>query len=262
MEHEQTIPEQRKGEESAPEPDASAPRRRTGRTTLLIAGAAVLGALAGTITGYAVQYHREPTPLPPLAQQEMAVPKPAAANDATSRRSINANRWHKADEDLAKKLVEVPGGTKDGFSGPMSPDEFSASYFVEPAEGLGDLGRHVKSIATARWSKGDRDFVDIRLLQYRERNGAEDFYAGMVQYMPTKKYAGNDGKEFPGVPADFGHIWIDSNADEKPGYLPVRQGRALVRRGDIVMVVEWTNNRGDVDEEALVELAKRQMERL
>ncbi|MCX4800710.1 hypothetical protein OG594_03390 [Streptomyces sp. NBC_01214] len=231
------------------------------RTAFLIAGAAALGVLAGTITGYAVQYHREPTPLPPLAQQKVAAPQPQAMSDATTKRSINANRWHKADEELAKKLVEVPGGTQDSFSGPVSPDAFSADYFVEPAGGLGGLGRKIKRIATARWNEGDRDFVEIHLLQFRDRNGAEDFYAGVLEYMPEGKHAGNSGKEFPVAPADYGHMWI-SEKRQKPGYHPMRLSRVLVRHGDIVMSVEWTNNRGDVDEKALVELAKRQMERL
>ena len=42
--------------------------RRRGRTALLIAGAVVLGLVAGTCTGYLVQADREPTKLPPLSQ--------------------------------------------------------------------------------------------------------------------------------------------------------------------------------------------------
>ncbi|MFF8271890.1 hypothetical protein ACF059_31620 [Streptomyces sp. NPDC016562] len=259
MEHEQTISDQRKEEETSP---AEAPRRRRGRTTLLIAGMAVLGVLAGTVTGYAVQYHREPTALPPLAQQKMAGPKPAAVNDATSRRSINAARWHKADEDLAKKLLDLPGGAQDSFSGPVSTDAFSAEYFLEPSQAVGSLIREAKCLATARWSENDRNYIEIHLLQFRDRGGADDFYTEIVQYMPQKDHAGNTGKDLPGAPADFGHLWIDSKAQEKAGYHPVRQGRAVVRRGDIVMSIEYTNNRGEVDEKALVELAQRQMERL
>ncbi|MCX4959693.1 hypothetical protein [Streptomyces virginiae] len=262
MEHEQTIPEQRKEGESAPESDTSVPRRRVGRTALLIAGAVALGVLAGTITGYAVQYDREPTPLPPLAQQTMDGPKPAAMNDATSRRSINATRWHKADEDLAKKLLDLPGGAQDSFSGPVSTDAFSADYFLEPSQAVGSLIRDAKRLATARWSEDDRNFIEINLLQFRDRAGADDFYTEIVQYMPGNDHAGNTGKGLPGAPADFGHMWIDSKAHEEPGYHPLRHGRAVVRRGDIVMSVEYTNNRGEVDEKALAELAKRQMERL
>ncbi|MGW3326169.1 hypothetical protein [Streptomyces virginiae] len=262
MEHEQTIPEQRKEGESAPESDTSVPRRRVGRTALLIAGAAALGVLAGTITGYAIQYDREPTPLPPLGRQKMDGPKPQAMNETTTHRSINANRWHKADEDLAKKLLDLPEGVQDSFSGPMSTDAFAADYFLEPSEGIGSLIRQGRRLATARWSENDRNFIEINLLQFRDRTGADNFYTGIVQYMPGKDHAGNTGKDLPDVPADFGHLWIDSKAHEEPGYHPLRQGRVAVRRGDIVMSVEYTNNRGEVDEKALVELAKRQMERL
>ncbi|MFI7359096.1 hypothetical protein ACIBTP_34855 [Streptomyces avidinii] len=263
MEHEQTIPEQRKGEESAPESDASAPRRRTGRTTLLIAGAAALGVLAGTITGYAVQYHREPTALPPLAQQNMAAPKPAAMNDSTSVRSINANRWHKADEDLVAKLLEAPGGATVGFSGAQSPDEFAADYYKNPTRAIGGLVRdNVRRIAAVRWSEDNRNFVEIRLLQFQNRSGAEEFQTGVEGYMPSTRYAGNAGSDVPGVPADFGQLWIDSEAQEKAGYLPVRGARAVVRRGDIVMHISYVNNRGEIDEKVVADLAKRQMERL
>ncbi|MEU6312420.1 hypothetical protein [Streptomyces sp. NPDC047014] len=223
----------------------------------------MLGVLAGTVTGYAVQYHREPTPLPPLAQQAMDGAKPAAVNDATSRRSINANRWHAADEDLAKKLVEVPGGAQEAFSGPVSADVFSAEWYLEPSEAVGGLIRdQIKDIATTRWAENDRNFIEIHLLRFRDRGGAEGFQAGIVDYMPNKDYAGNAGKEFPGVPADFGRLWVDSKAHVEPGYEPVRQGRVLVRRGDLVMLVEYTNNRGEIDEKALADVAKRQMERL
>ncbi|MFF4425167.1 hypothetical protein ACFY04_31070 [Streptomyces sp. NPDC001549] len=263
MEHEQTIPEQRNEGESAPEPDTSVPRRRVGRTALLIAGAAALGVVAGTVTGYAVQYHREPTPLPPLAQQKMAAPQPQAMSDATTRRSINANRWHKADEELAKKLLDVPGGAKTEFSGSSSVDMFSAGYFEDASGGLGGLiSSRVQSLASAQWSESDRNFVEINLLQFHDRDGAEDFQKGIEDYMPTKKFAGNAGKKVPGVPEDFGHLWIDSKAHEEPGYHPLLGARAVVRRGDIVMSVEYTNNRGEIDENALVELVKRQMERL
>ncbi|MFJ7592878.1 hypothetical protein ACIQZO_37005 [Streptomyces sp. NPDC097617] len=234
-----------------------------GRTTLLIAGAAVLGVLAGTITGYAVQYHREPTPLQPLAQQEMAAAKPQAMTDATTRHSINANRWHKADEELAKKLVDVPGGAKSNFSGVASLDMFAATYYEDASEGLGSLiTSQVQGIATAAWSESDRNFVEINLLQFHDRNEAEDFQLGIEHYMPTKEYAGNAGKEVPGVPEEFGHLWVDSKAQEKAGYHPIRGVRAVIRRGDIVVTVECTNNRGEIDESVLLDLAKRQMERL
>ncbi|MFJ4779449.1 hypothetical protein [Streptomyces sp. NPDC088762] len=281
MEHEQTLPEQRKEGETAPEPDTlnlppeagtapdadaapasdAAPRRRS-RTTLLIAGAAVLGVLAGTVTGYAVQYHREPTPLPPLARQKPASPTPVAANDATSDRSINANRWDKSDEDLLEKLLPAPGGAKDVESGYESPDEFAARYYEEPNRGFPNLvGHGVRRIATAHWQDGEHEFVDIRLLQFRDRSGAEKYGSAPLDYMSEEKHAGNSGYSLPGVPADFGHAWL-SDMKEKAGYHPLRQGRAVIRRGNIVMDVVIANNRGDLSEREITELAKRQLERL
>ncbi|MFG2977835.1 hypothetical protein ACGFYY_33185 [Streptomyces sp. NPDC048331] len=234
-----------------------------GRTAFLIVGAAALGVLAGTITGYAIQYDREPTPLPPLAQQTMAGPKPQAMNDQSTRHSINANRWHKADEELAKKLLDVPSGAKSEFSGVTSLDIFAAGYYEEVSEGLGGLiTDRTRSIASVAWAESDRNFIEIDLLQFHDRNEAEDFQLGIEHYMPTKEYAGNAGREVPGVPDEYGHMWVDSKAQQKAGYEPLRGGRAVVRRGDVVAVVQYVNNRGDVDENVVADLAKRQMERL
>lgn len=267
LEHEQTIPEQRKQEETALEqgtPDAArpGPRRRRGRTVLLIAGAAVLGVLAGTITGYAIQYDREPTPLAPLAQAHLVSPKALAPDDATTNKTINANRWNKTDDDLAKLLIEAPGGAKAGASGYDTIDSV-ATEFEEPDHMLRNLVMSkVRRLASASWTEGDSTFVSVQLLQFNDRDGAEDYQTGQSGYMPEKKYAGNSGMAIPGLPSDLGHVWVDSEADEKPGYLPMRSGRAIARRGDIVFDIHYVNNRGNVAESDVMDLAKRQLERL
>ncbi|MFK0045311.1 hypothetical protein ACIQU4_14540 [Streptomyces sp. NPDC090741] len=257
MEHEQTLPEQPEGEETA------ARRPRAGRrTVVLIAGAVVLGALAGTVTGYAIQYDREPTPLPPLAQQKIDQPKPQAPNESTSTRTINAGRWHKTDDDLTKLLIESPAGAKVAFSGYESPDEFSADYYKKPNQGLGFLLRNgIRRIAARRWSEDDRNYISVQLFQFADRSGA-DAYQDDKSYLEDKEYAGNAGKDLQGVPAAYGHVWIDSETHEEPGYHPTRSARVIARRGDIVMEIEYTNNRGTIDEGTVVELAKRQWERL
>ncbi|MFB6522149.1 hypothetical protein [Streptomyces sp. NPDC056401] len=286
MEHDQTIPEQRKEEDSTPEqgiadatrttpeappeatldaaPEAApaAPRRRGGRTVLLIAGAAALGVLAGTITGYAIQYDREPTPLAPLAQAMGEAPKPVAPNDSTTLRSINANRWVKTDDDLTKLLMDAPEGAKLDVSGAESPDEFAADYYEQPNRGLGSqIGRDVRRIAGRTWVEDDREFFVVRLFQYRDRMGA-DGYQNDHYFLSDDDYAGNVGKNIPGIPAPFGHLWIDSKTREKPGYYPTRSARVIARRGDIVLEIEYVNNRGTVDEGHLVDVTKRQWERL
>ncbi|MEU3775848.1 hypothetical protein AB0F11_22050 [Streptomyces sp. NPDC032472] len=272
MEHEQTAADLREepGPTPAPAPEPAAqpsaqptaPRRGPGRRSVaVIAAGAALGVLAGTVTGYAIQYGRKPTPLPPL-EQRPARPAAQLSNDSTSLRSINANRWHKTDEDLTKLLVPAPGGAKVEFNGVQSPDAFAADYFEKPVEGLGSIIRDgVRRIATVRWSEGDRDFVEIRLLQFHDRAGAVSFQKSHG-YMAGKDYAGNLGKDLPGAPAEFGHLWVDSEAHADPGHFPLKSARAIARRGDVVMDVTYVNNRGDIDEGDIVDLAKRQLERL
>lgn len=295
LEHEQTIPDQRKEAESAPEsgtPDAAsaapeaasegtletvpgtapdavpeaapaAPRVRRGRrAVLLISGAAVLGVLAGTVTGYAIQYDREPTPLAPLAQANLVVPKALAPDDATTNKTINANRWHKTDDDLAKLLIDAPGGAKVIGSGYDSVDSV-ATGFQEPDYMLRNLVKtKVRRLASVTWTEGDSTFVTVELLQFNDRDGADDYQVGQSSYMPQTKHAGNSGVAIPGLPSDLGHVWVDSKADEKPGYLPMRAGRAIARRGDIVLDIHYVNNRGKVAESDVMDLAKRQLERL
>ncbi|MFE2879102.1 hypothetical protein ACFXG6_32090 [Streptomyces roseus] len=102
-------------------------------------------------------YHREPTPLPPLAQQKIDQPKPQAPNASTSARSINANRWYKTDDDLVKTLIEAPSGAEVRHLGAESPEEFSADFYKEPGSGLDSRLRHdVRRIARLNWALTSR----------------------------------------------------------------------------------------------------------
>ncbi|MEU7554948.1 hypothetical protein AB0B01_21835 [Streptomyces sp. NPDC044571] len=280
MEHDQTLSEQRNEGEAATEPapadltaapgfapaPACAPvarRRLRGRTVALIAGAAVLGVLAGTVTGYAVQYGRKPTPLPPLAQQQIDTPKALAPDGETTHKTINANRWHKTDDDLGKLLVEAPAGAKSEGTGYETLDVFAADFFEKPEHMVRQLAdAHVRRIATTLWSEDDRTFVEVRLIQFTERSEAEKYQKGQSAYMPEAKHAGNAGVAIPGLAADLGHVWVDAEAHEKPGYYPIRGARAIARRGDIVMEIAYYDNRGKVSESDVLDLAKRQLERL
>ncbi|MEF2528293.1 MULTISPECIES: hypothetical protein [Streptomyces] len=261
MEHAQTSPEP--GDEGNPaEAPPARPARRGRRTALLIACGAALGILGGTAAGYAVQYHRPPTPLPPLAQQKLVTPKALAPDAATTRDSINANRRHKTDGDLTALLVEAPAGAKAPGKGYESLDVFSVG-FEEPGKALAGFAEDgVRRIATTVWSQDDRVFVEIRLIQFRDRKGADVYQQSQALSMPTKEYAGNPGVPIPGAPADLAHVWVDSSAETKPGYHPVRGARAVARRGDIVMEIDYIDNRGRIAEGDVVDLAKRQLERL
>ncbi|MFF4320536.1 hypothetical protein [Streptomyces sp. NPDC001568] len=239
-------------------------RRRRGRTTLLIAAALVLGALAGTVTGYAIQYHREPTPLPPLAQQKLDAPKPLAADGATTLKSINANRWHKTDDDLTKLLLEPPSGAKVEESPGYESLDFFAADYENPEGALRDfVTGGLRRVALTSWSTNDRYHVTVRLIQFGDREGADEYQKGYSAGMPSAKRAGNPGVSVPGVPDDLGHAWVDSKARQEPGYEPYRSSRALVRRGDVVLEIFYDDNRGgNIAESNVIDLAKRQLERL
>ncbi|MEW1635029.1 hypothetical protein AB0469_13225 [Streptomyces sp. NPDC093801] len=236
-------------------------RRRRGRTTALIAGALVLGALAGTVTGYAIQYDREPTPLPPLAQQKLDTPKAQAPNDATTVKTINANRWHKSDGELTDLLIEAPAGAQVDFDGYDTLDSLSTT-FTKPSGAMRAFLRDgFRRLATRSWTQGDIG-VEVRLIQFRDFSGADEFYRDQVTYMPNKDFAGNGGVAVPGVSAGLGHVWVYSELSSEGGHA-VREARAVLRRGDIVMDVYYTDERArPIAESDVLDLAKRQLERL
>ncbi|MER7764486.1 hypothetical protein [Streptomyces sp. NPDC097619] len=242
---------------------ARRPRPR-GRTTALILAAALLGTLAGTATGYAVQYDRAPTPLPPLAQQVLPDPKVRAAGPATTVRSLNANRWHRTDGDLTPLLVKPPRGARVTLSaGYQELDGYAADFFDYPASMVEKLlGAGFRRSSAVEWSENDRTVTTVRLIQFRDWEGAEHFEDDQAAYMSDEEHAGNLGGDVPGVGAENGRLWIYSEADREAGYLPTRQARAIARRGDLVMDIWVWDNRGTISERALRALAKKQLERL
>lgn len=237
--------------------------RRRGRTTLLIAAAAVLGVLAGTATGYAVQYHREPTPLPALSQPDIGTPKPVLADGRTTARSMSVNRWVKSDGDLRQLLLPKPKGAKHEQK-PDWDDLYSfATWFEYEHDMFLDLAENdFRRAATVRWSKSDKVYVDIRLVQFREtaQVNAESFGEGQQSYMTQDDWAGNAGEPMPG--SANGRTYVFDEPHREAGYEPLYQGRAVAWRGDIVMVVEYSNNSGPIDEKDLKSIATRQLERL
>ncbi len=87
---------------------ASRPRRR-GRTTLLIAVAAVLGVVAGTCTGFLVQANRAPDALPSLSQATLTQAKGLTSEPLSAAQ----DRRVKVDGDLRKLLLKRPSGARD-----------------------------------------------------------------------------------------------------------------------------------------------------
>ncbi|MEV4680875.1 hypothetical protein [Streptomyces kurssanovii] len=210
-----------------------------------------------------MQYHREPTPLPPLSQPEIRTPKPVTAGEHTTARSVSVNRWVKTDGDLRQLLVPEPKGAKTEKKADWD-DLFSfATWFEDEDYMFEDLAENdFRRAVSVGWSEDEKVYVDIRLVQFRENTelNAERFGEGQQAYMSEDEWAGNDGEPIPG--SANGRTYVYDEPHREAGYEPLYQGRAVAWRGDLVMIIEYVNNSGPISEKALKSLAKRQLERL
>ncbi|MCZ4120866.1 hypothetical protein [Streptomyces sp. H39-S7] len=253
--------------EPPPEPLPVAPERkprRRGRTTLLIAVAAVLGVLAGAGTGYRIQQDRPETPLPPLAQPQLVQPAGAAAPAAP----LTAADDHlvKTDGDLRKLLVERPKGAKqseiaEGVDGWASLAEYASGY-DEPGDMFQEMSTNqFRRAAVTSWDSENHTHTDLRLLQFRDQSTsfADALFQGQERYMPQDKYAGNGGTAIPND--TDGRVWVYSEPETKEGYEPLYRARGLARRGDIVMDV-WIFSSSPISTATILDVSKRQLERL
>ncbi|MEU6392900.1 hypothetical protein [Streptomyces sp. NPDC046939] len=247
---------------SQPDPPEAAPAttrpRRRGRTTLLIACAAVLGVVAGVCTGYLVQADRDPDPLPPLAAQTMA----QAGGAAPQAYAATGDRRTRTDGDLRKLLVRRPAGTQEADSVQGWRDLYGyAKDYREPDYMFRELSTaSFRRAAVTAWKKG-RSSAKVHLIQFRdaEKLGSRDFLSGQQGYMSESKWAGNDGEPIPG--SSKGRVWVFDHPHTEPGYLPLYEARALATRGDIVMDI-WLYDTRPIPKKSAMDLAKKQLERL
>lgn len=234
------------------------PRRR-GRTTLLIAGAAVLGLVAGTCAGYLVQADREPTKLPSLSQPVLK----QAKGEAPEPLSAAQDRRVKTDGDLRKLLLKKPGGAKDadwlgdddGWLGLAG----YADAFEKPAGAFSDLvADQFRRAAVTGWKAGNST-VTIRLIQYRqEETVVAGDVAGDGQYWAEDE----DSTRSWAVPGTGdGMAYVHDEPETEPGYLPVYSAEAHAWRGDIAVEV-WVHDTKPITKKKIMDLAERQMERL
>ncbi|MFF4120383.1 hypothetical protein ACFY0P_44050 [Streptomyces sp. NPDC001714] len=241
-------------------PEASPRRgRRTRRTTALIAGAAVLGVVAGTCVGYLVQADREPTALPPLSQPSVAQAKGAGPEPLSAAQ----DRQVRAGGDLRKLLLKKPRGARAVFypdgGGWTSLADYAETY-DKPASGFADLvAGEFRRAAATDWREGGHYSVEIRLVQYRQEEtlGAADAADG--GYYWAEKEADTDGRPIPGT--GDGMAYVHNKPDTKPGYLDMYSAEAHAWRGDIAMEI-WVYDTKPVPKAKIMDLAKRQMERL
>lgn len=244
----------------APEtPVARTGGRRRGRTTLLIAAAAVLGVVAGSCTGYLIQAHREPTKLPSLSQPVLAQAKGPAPDPLPA----SQDRRVKTDGDLRKLLLKKPSGarTADWASddGWMTLAELAETY-DDQAGAFSDLvAEEFRRAADTGWEVGGTYNVEIRLAQYRqeEQLQASDLADGENYYEDSE--AGTRSWPVPG--SDNGMVYVHTKPDTKPGYLPQYNATAVAWRGDIVMKIFVWDTR-PIPKAKIMDLAERQVKKL
>ncbi|MDX3354580.1 hypothetical protein PV703_14935 [Streptomyces sp. ME01-24h] len=256
-------------EQDAPVPDGppARPPRRRGRTTLLIACAAVLGVLAGAGAGYKIQYDRPETPLPPLAQPKPV--QPAGAAPAAKPLTAAEDTLVTYDGDLRKLLVNRPKGAKD-LDGLIGRDHWYSLYdyastFDEPDVMFSFLNNNdFRRAAVSGWRTGGYATsvtTEVRLIQFRDETNpfTVDMLEEQQSYMGGKKFAGNKGTAVPGT--FDGRAWVYSKPWTKPGYLPLYTARALARKGT-VMIDIWVHSERPIKKSTIMSLAERQWERL
>ncbi|CAL9479808.1 hypothetical protein [Streptomyces sp. enrichment culture] len=241
-------------------PVVARPRRRWGRTVLLIAAAAVIGVSAGTAVGYKIQADRPPTPLPPLNQPGLAYPaKPLPKGQEPPPLTAAEDRRVKTDGDLRKLLVPTPKGldAKENLAGlPAYALRFksAARMFENLAE------EEFRRVATKTWKEGHRSTY-VRLVQFQPgyTDAAAGHAADQRSYMPLKDHAGNEGVRLKG--SAEGRYYVYGEPQRKPGYLPLYQARAIFHRGDIMADI-WIYDSKPISANHVRTLAERQLERL
>ncbi|MEU6160145.1 hypothetical protein [Streptomyces sp. NPDC047130] len=247
------------GAEPGPEavPGSAAPRRR-GRTTALIAAAAVLGLVGGTCAGYLIQADRAPTKLPSLSQPELK----QAEGEGPDPLPAAQDRKVRTDGDLRKLLVKKPEGAKDLTAeitgdGWMEVPAF-AETFDEPGEAFSaHVAAQLRRIAVVYWEKGNQ-FTEVRLAQYRH----EEYLEAAELTERQNGFAegeGADSRPLPGTADGMVHVLHEPTREA--GYLPMYQARAFAYRGDISLQI-WITDSRPIPKKTIMDLAKRQMERL
>ncbi|MFJ3867120.1 hypothetical protein [Streptomyces nigra] len=232
--------------------------RRRGRTALLIAGAVVLGLVAGTCTGYLVQADREPTKLPPLSQPTLKQSK----GEAPEPLSASRDRRVRTDGDLRKLLLKKPRGTKDvdwstAQDGWMDLATY-AETFERPKPAFARLVSHeFRRAAVVAWRQG-YTAVEIHLVQFRQ----EETMAAAERASNGHYWADEDGnRSWPLPGTEDGVAYTAKKPEIKPGYMPAYRARAYAWRGDIAMTIFVTDTK-PITKKTILGLAERQLERL
>jgi hypothetical protein len=241
------------------EPAAPRPRRR-GRTALLIAGAVVLGVVAGTCVGYLVQAEREPTKLASLSQPALR----QAGGEGPEPLSAAQDRRVRTDGDLRKLLVKKPSGAKDAewlddSDGWMDLAEY-ADNFEKPKESFGTLiGEEFRRAVVTGWEAGGTSTVEVRLVQFRQEEALAAADSAESGHYWADAEDSTDSWPVPGT--GDGMAYVHKEPETEPGYLPLYSAEAHGWRGDIAMEI-WVYDTKPISKKTILDLATRQMEQL
>ena len=237
--------------------------RKRRRTAALIAGAAVLGVVAGTCAGYLVQADREPTALPPLSQPSLTQAKGAAPEPLSAAQ----DRKVKVDGDLRKLLLKKPRGARKGLveageNGWMDLAEY-ADTFKYPAGAFRRLTEddEFRRAAVTDWREGSTYSVQIQLIQFRqEEKGTEAADAASDGYYYAQPSDDYDTQSWPIPGTGDGMAYVHPKPDTSYG-VSLYTAEAHAWRGDIEMQV-WIYDTKPIPKAKVLDLAKRQMEQL
>ncbi|MEV5161366.1 hypothetical protein [Streptomyces sp. NPDC053728] len=242
------------------------PRPR-GRTTLLIAAAALLGISGGTAVGYGIQAERPPTPLPALSQTELAYPaKVLPADKVPAPLPASQDRRVKTDGDLRKLLLDRPAGWSENKNEDWLNDGWvSVGSLARDYDDQGGMFEYllesgIRRVAGVAWKKGEYREVTITLTQFSPGTDASaaDYADGQRSYMASDEYAGNEGDLVKGSGEGRYYLY---DVDRKPGYLPTYQARAVMHRSDIMIEINLFDTR-PISKKDIRTLAERQLERV
>ncbi|MFJ8858759.1 hypothetical protein ACIRD8_10010 [Streptomyces sp. NPDC102451] len=248
-------------------PAASVRPRPRGRTTLLIAAAALLGISGGTAIGYGIQAQRPPSQLPALSQTELAYPaKPLPADKVPAPLPASQDHQVATDGDLRKLIIDRPAGWSENKDadwlddGWMSVGDLARDFTHDDSTYEYFLESDIRRIAGASWKKGAHREAAIRLVQFSSGadTAAAGFADGQRSYMPEARGAGNEGDAVKGSGEGRYYVY---GVDRKPGYLPFYRARAVMHRGDIMIEVNLYDNR-PISKKDIRTLAERQLERV
>lgn len=245
-----------------------AKRRPRGRTTLIIAAAAVLGIAAGTAVGYGVQADRAPTPLTALSQPDLAYPaKSLPADQVPDPLPASQDRQVRTDGDLRKLLVPRPAGWSDNEDvmpvqdGWMEVEDYALGFKDEAYMYGNFLAADIRRIAATSWKKGAHRVAGVRLVQFRSGvdSSAADHAEDQRGYMPEDENgAGNEGDALKGGGSGRYYLY---KVDRKAGYMPQYRARAIFHHGDVMVDINMFDT-VPISKKDIRTLAERQLERL